>query len=231
MTPGIIASLFKALSDLTRPGVAKYIAYSVALTLVGLGLSLWGGLSLFDMLTGRIETPWLAWVAEAMGWILGLFVTALLFVPVLGMVGALFAEPIAGAVEAAEYPALPAIRDVGIGESIAEGLRFFRLVLVANLLALPLYLIPGVNVLTGLAVNGWLIGREYFMLVAARRYPAESVLRIWTQERARLVGLGVLLAACAFVPVLNLFVPAIATCAMVHQAAALSKRLHETPAA
>jgi hypothetical protein len=39
-----------------------------------------------------------------------------------------------------------------------------------NLLALPAYLLlPGVNLLLFYAVNGWLLGREYFELVALRR--------------------------------------------------------------
>jgi CysZ protein len=46
-------------------------------------------------------------------------------------------------------------------------LRLTVLTLLLNLLALPVYLLlPGINLFLFLALNGYLLGREYFEVVA-----------------------------------------------------------------
>jgi CysZ protein len=75
-----------------------------------------------------------------------------------------FLERIAATVEALDYPGRGPPRRQRIGETIASTLRLTGLTLLLNLLALPVYLlVPGINLFL------FLLGREYFEVVALRR--------------------------------------------------------------
>jgi CysZ protein len=87
-----------------------------------------------------------------------------------------------------------------------------------------LYLLPGANVILYLALNGYLLGREYFEQVASRRLDWRSVARLRRSAPARLWWAGVWIAALLAVPVLNLVAPVIATCFMVHLFEGLRRR-------
>ena len=53
---------------------------------------------------------------------------------------------------------------------MATTLRLMGLTILLNLLALPVYLLaPGINVFVFLGLNGYLLGRAYFEVVALRR--------------------------------------------------------------
>ena len=47
-------------------------------------------------------------------------------------------------------------------------LKFFGIVILGNLLALVLLLVPGVNLVAFFVVNGYLLGREFFEFAAMR---------------------------------------------------------------
>lgn len=115
---------------------------------------------------------------------------------------------------------------VGVGmaplKSLSAGLKIGGLALLLNVIAIPLYFVPVVNLVTFWCLNGFLMGREYFLLAALRH-------RDWAQAqalRARhpltvFVG-GLACAVCLTVPVLNLAgaLFAIATMARLHRALA-----------
>ena len=80
-----------------------------------------------------------------------------------------FLERIAATVEALDYPGRGPPRRQRIGETIASTLRLTGLTLLLNLLALPVYLlVPGINLFL------FLLGREYFEVVALRRLDAAA---------------------------------------------------------
>ena len=64
---------------------------------------------------------------------------------------------------------------LGLGAQVGDALRFFGLVVVANLVALVLYFaVPPLAPFVFWLVNGFLLGREYFALVATRRLGREA---------------------------------------------------------
>ena len=85
-----------------------------------------------------------------------------------------------------------------------------------NLLALPFYLLPFVNIALFWVVNGYLIGREYFELVALRHLPFAEVAALRKRHRMRVFLAGVIIALFTTVPLLNLFAPLFGTALMVH---------------
>jgi len=120
------------------------------------------------------------------------------------------------AVERRHYPGLPPTRGLGVTDSARAALRLGATALLLNLIALPFYLIPGANLLIFLALNGYLLGREYFETVATRRLrPAQA-----SAERRGASGrvwvAGVVIAALSLVPVVNLIAPVIGVTFMAH---------------
>jgi CysZ protein len=152
---------------------------------------------------------------------LGAVVVATLLFPgfVAGLVG-LFLDDVAEAVEARHYPHLPAPRDVPLLESIVASLRLMAFAVGLNIVLLPLYLvlffIPPLNLVVFYAVNGRLLGREYFEAVGLRRLTSDEA-RIFAQTHKRTLWLtGTFIALLLTVPLLNMLVPVIAAAAVVH---------------
>lgn len=65
-------------------------------------------------------------------------------------------------------------------------------------------------------MNGFLLGREYFSLVALRRLPATEVKAMRRRNRWTLWAAGTLMAAPLSVPVLNLAIPALGVATFTH---------------
>jgi CysZ protein len=140
----------------------------------------------------------------------------LLFPVTIALALGFFAEEVADEVERRHYPELPPAVGMAIGDSVRGALRFGTVALLLNLLVLPLYLLPGANLLIYLALNGYLLGREYFELVAGRRLPGATVGALRRRRRGRLWLAGVIIAAMLAVPFFNLVAPVVAIAFMVH---------------
>lgn len=112
----------------------------------------------------------------------------------------------------------PPARTVPLGEGVLNGLRIALPALAFNLLALPLYLIPGINALTFYALNGFLMGREYFTITAARRMPYAEAKALRKRNGAGVFFIGL---ACSAVP---FFAPLVGASAMTRLVNALSRR-------
>lgn len=125
-------------------------------------------------------------------------------------------ERIARAVEARHYPDLPPAREQPVSEAILSALALAGATLLLNLLVLPLYFIPLINVLVFYTLNGYLLGREYFELVAQRRLTAVEATALRRTRRARVFLAGAVIAFLFTVPLVNLITPIIATAFMLH---------------
>src|SRR5882724_3057599 len=156
-----------ALGDILSPPFRGVLTKSLALT-IGLLLALW--LALEWLLTSWIATSW-PWLDTAFDILAGIgLVVGLGFLaaPVAALFVGFFADDIAEAVEQAHYPADMPGRPLPIGRSLATALKFLALVLLVNAIALPLVLFLGFGFLIFLVANAYLLGREYFELVALR---------------------------------------------------------------
>jgi hypothetical protein len=111
-----------------------------------------------------------------------------------------------------------------IGETIASTLRLTGLTLLLNLLALPVYLlVPGINLFL------FLLGREYFEVVALRRLDAAATRAARNRFGLRVFLGGVMIAALFSLPLVNLVAPVIATAFMVHVFEALPRIESHSP--
>ena len=67
-----------------------------------------------------------------------------------------------------------------------------------------------------LLVNGYLVGREYFDMIASRHLDPAAARALRKSYRGRVYVAGLVLAVLFTVPVVNLFAPMLGAAAMVH---------------
>jgi CysZ protein len=219
----MIRALLLALRQLGDPAVQRLLLRCVLLTLATFAVLI-GSVAalLFGLdLTGL---SWLDPVLATAGSVAVLVLAWLLFPLVVGLTLGLFAEEVVELVERRHYPGLPKAPGMSLGAQAYAGLRFLMVALPLNLIALPLYLIPGANLPLYLALNGYLLGREYFELVAGQRLPLREVARLRRKQRGRLWRAGVVTALMLLIPVFNLVAPVVAIAFMVHLVTPLVSR-------
>jgi uncharacterized protein involved in cysteine biosynthesis len=211
----MIDALIRGLRELAEPAIRRLLLRCVLITLATL-VALIAAVAalLFNLdLTGL---TWLDPILATAGSALVVVAAWLLFPIVVALSLGLFAEDVAAAVERRRYPALPDAPGMSLAAQTYAGARFVVVALLLNLIALPLYLLPGANLPIYLALNGYLLGREYFELVAGRRLPLGAVAKMRRAQRGRLWLAGVAIAAMLMIPVFNLIAPVVAIAFMVH---------------
>jgi CysZ protein len=154
-----------------------------------------------------------------------LLASIFLMVPVASAFTGVFLEDVVDAVEDRHFPTLPEARPQSLSEGLIGAVNFFGIALGANILALFLWPFAGplVPVLFW-SVNGYLLGREYFTLVAQRRIGREEAKALWRANKARIWGAGVLMAAPLSIPLVNLLIPVFGVATFTHLFHRLNRR-------
>jgi len=161
---------------------------------------------------------WPDWIETAIQWLGGLALVVgsiFLIPPVTSLMAGLYLDDIAAQVERSDFPGDPPGREQPTLQAIGAGLKFFVVVLVVNLIALFLLLVPGVNLIAFYAGNAYLLGREYFEMVAMRHLPPAEARQLRKANRGAVTLSGLVIAGLASVPILNLLTPLFATAFMV----------------
>ena len=211
----MLKALSRSLSQLSDPAIFGVLVMSVAGAAVVL-IAVWTGVDVIVTRMTLFTTGWLDWLARFAIGIGTVFVTIALFGVIAAMIAGLFVDRVARAVERRYYPGLPPARVSGVAEQLGGQLSFVFAALILNLLVLPLYLIWGANIPIFLGLNGYLLGREYFELVALRRVDRRTARLLWRVHRPRLILCGAAIASLSFVPFANLLTPVLATAFMLH---------------
>jgi CysZ protein len=222
----IIEAAGAALSRLFSAEFRAVLLKSLALTLLLL-VGAWFGLKeLFDWLA----LPWIDALLPGFpswaGWLtlmaailtgIGLAVgLALLVSPVTALVAGIFLDNIADVVERTDYPQDPPGRALPALTAFVLSLKFLGVVILGNLVALVLLLVPGINIAAFFLVNGYLLGREFFEF-AAMRFRPEAEARAMRRRNAMTVFLaGLVIAGFLALPLVNLLTPLFAAAMMVH---------------
>lgn len=141
----------------------------------------------------------------------------LLFPAVATLVMSCFLDRVATAVEASDYPDKGPVRSQRWDEIVAAAARLGAATIACDLLALPFYvLVPGINSVLFLALNGYLFGRGYFEVVALRRLDMAAAKLLRRRFAGRVFVGGVAITGLFALPFVNLVTPVIATAFMVH---------------
>lgn len=222
----ILNSATRALADIFSPTLRSLLWKVLGLTILAL-VALWFVVreAFIYWVTPWIEPylpglpDWAGWLGVVAGfvWAVGLAAAvAMLIAPVSAIVAGFFLDDAADAIERKDYPSDPAGKPLSLGQSLLGSLRFFLIVIAANIVALFFLLVPGVNLVIFFLVNGYLLGREYFEFAASRHLGVEGGRAFRSRNGGRVTLAGLLIALFLFVPVLNLLTPLFAAVTMVH---------------
>ena len=223
-----------ALAQLFSPEFRAVFFKTLGITLLALA-GLWFGLKeLFDWLAmpfldamlpdAAAWAGWLSFLAALFAGIVLALGLALLIAPVTALVAGLFLDDVAETVERRSYPADPPGRAVPLLPALVMALKFFGVVILGNLVALLLLLIPGVNIGAFFLVNGYLLGREFFEFAAMRFRPEAEAKALRRRHAGTVFLAGLAIAAFLAVPLVNLLTPLFAAAMMVHLHKAVSAR-------
>jgi len=228
----MLAAAGQAFEELFSPPFRSVMVKCVVFT-----LALLAGLIIAVQWTFTYLVSWPDWVETAIQWLGGLALVAgsiFLIPPVTSLIAGLYLDDIAEVVERTDFPDDPPGRALPTAQSVFLAIKFFFVVLGVNLLALFLLLIPGVNLIAFYVGNGYLLGREYFELAAMRHMSGREAKRLRKANRTTVLTCGLIIAALASVPILNLMTPLFATSFMVRVfrrvAAKSGLRIAEQPA-
>ncbi|WP_421864149.1 sulfate transporter family protein [Parvibaculum sp.] len=215
----MLSDAIRAFRETFSPPFRRVMLISVGLTiliLVIFGAGLQWALAALPAFGPDFAGGWVDAILEFVARFLAVIVLVPLVHPVVSLVAGLFLENIAARVEAEDYPADPPGADQPFWQSMLTAIRFTLVLIVVNLLALPFYLLPGVNLVLFWVVNGYLLGREFFELVALRHLPPVEAQAMRKRHGFRVFIAGVIVALFTTVPILNLFAPLFGTALMVH---------------
>lgn len=220
----IFTSFFKALSQLGDARFRRVLALGVLLSLALLAATSMAFLWVIEQIVpATVTLPLLGpigGIATMAGWgtiLVMLGLSVFMMVPVASAFSGIFLEDIARAVEDRHYPDLPPAPPLRLADTALDSLRFLGLLIVANLLALGVYVFAGPFAPALFwAMNGWLLGREYFTLVAMRRLGREAAQALRGQHAGLIWLAGSLMAAPLSLPFVNLLVPVLGVATFTH---------------
>ena len=220
-----------AVFELLSPPFRAVFIKTLGLTVLAL-VALWFGLT---SLVEWLALPWLQTLLPGIpswaGWLGGIiaaialaFGMALLAAPVTAVIAGLFLDDVAEVVERTDYPRDPIGRAMPALRSLVLAIKFFGVVILGNIVALMLLLVPGINIAAFFIVNGYLLGREFFEFAAMRFRPEDEARALRRQYAGTVFLAGLVIAAFLAVPLLNLLTPLFAAAMMVHLHKAISAR-------
>lgn len=231
----ILKAVFRALQRLLTPQYRTMLWKSLGVTLLVIVILY----LLVRQFFLNYIWPWLANfmpnLPDWAGWLgitaiivfsLGLAVLmALLVAPITAMIGGLFMDDAAAIIERDDFPNDIAGVEMPFMRALAISLKFLGLSILGNLLALMLFFVPGVNFFAFYAINGYLLGREYFEFAACRFRSEKAAHEFYRQNAWTVFGGGLCIALFVSIPILNLLTPLFAAAMMTYLHKSLSYKM------
>ena len=220
----ILSSFFAALSQIGDARFRRVLIVGLALTIALLIAATSGFVWLIGTLTADSMTvPWIGeitWLGDVISWtsfVLFFVLSIFLMMPVASAITSMFLDEVASAVEDRHYPHLPPATKVPFWDAVIDTVNFLGVLIAANLLALFLYVIfapAAIFIFWGL--NGFLLGREYFMLAAMRRVGRAGAKELRRAHTGTIWLAGTLMAIPLSIPLVNLLIPIIGAATFTH---------------
>ncbi|MGB0922071.1 MAG: EI24 domain-containing protein [Alphaproteobacteria bacterium] len=201
-----------AIRQMPEPAFRSVLTRALLLT-----VALFGGVGVAAWLAWPSEGfTSIEWINNALDWVAGAAVTiafSFLLFPVASLFAGIFLDDIADAVEERHYPSEKATREQPLSETIVTALQFTGVLIVLNIIFLPVYLFFPIVLYV---LNGYLIGREYFEMVAVRYMMPNEAASMRKANRVKVFLAGLLVSLPLSIPIINLLVPLFGTAFMVH---------------
>ena len=210
----MLKSAVRAFGDLFSPEFRSVLFKALGMT-IALFIAVLVIAELLIASFTHFSWPWADRLVEVGTGLALLIAFFFLMSPVTAAFAGLFLDQIAEKVEERHYPWDPRGTPLPVGKAILMAVQFFVIVLLVNLAVLPTVFF-GFGAFVLVAANAYLIGREYFEMVAMRHMPVEEA-KILRRENSPTVFIAALLpAAMSVVPFVNLVVPLFSTAYFTH---------------
>ena len=210
----MLKSAFRAFGDLFSPEFRSVLFKALGMT-IALFIAVLVIAELLIASFTHFSWPWADRLVEVGTGLALLVAFFFLMSPVTAAFAGLFLDQIAEKVEERHYPWDPRGTPLPTGRAILMAIQFFVVVLLVNLAVLPTVFF-GFGAFVLVAANAYLIGREYFEMVAMRHMPVEEA-KLLRKENSPTVFIAALLpAAMSVVPFVNLVVPLFSTAYFTH---------------
>jgi len=219
----VFADFAKAVAQFRDPKFSKTLFKALFLTLILLLLSVFPFYFLLEFLLP--ESIWIPFLGTIypQAWLSGLAIgfaviaAAILMFPVAIMIVGVFLDDIAEAVESKHYSHLPQVPHLRIKDIVFDAIRLFFVMVFANTAAIIIYFaVPPLAPFIFYIVNGYLLGREYFQLVAMRRLGEKAASKMRKKFRFQIWFAGIFMAVPLSIPVVNILVPLLGVATFTH---------------
>lgn len=198
-------ALSRTLHTLTQPYFLRLLALCAGITLMAfLGLVLLVGVTLSQL--SLFQTGWVDTVADVAGTLAAVGMGWLLFPVILPLIAVLFQEQIATIVDREEYQAEPETALPFLPE-LMYGLKTGLMALALNLLCLPLYFTVVLFPFVYFSLNGYLLGKEFFEMAAARHMGREAAVKLRKRYGTVVFLCGAAIVLMSTIPAVNLIAP------------------------
>jgi CysZ protein len=164
----------------------------------------------------NLPGPWLTALAQFLA---GLGLVAAFFflmAPVTALFAGLFQDGISAKLEARHYAASGVGKPLAWHIGLVAALKFAGLALAVEAIVFPLVFFFGFGAVLIWLANGYLIGREYFELAAARHMPMAEAVALRRAHAIPVFLAGLIPGALAMVPFVNFVTPVFATSFFLH---------------
>lgn len=213
-----------AIAQLRDPQYRRLLWLGMALSFVLLvALSLFAMLVISLLVPGALFLPIVGQVQEvgsgfSFGVLLYLpWLSIFMMAPVASLFSGLYLREVTRAVEEAHYPGQPEPVRIGWRAALRDEIGYFGLLVALNMLALAVFAISRSYGIAALwLVNGVLLSREYYALIARRRVGREEGRALAASRLWRNVPAGIVFAIGLSVPILNLAMPLIGAAVFTH---------------
>lgn len=225
----ILLAYARAVKSLTERGVLWHLIWPslvAAVVWLGIGIAFWqpmvdavmAFIGSWDWAASKMDTSELG---AAFVLVVVKISLAVLFLPLVyvtaALIVAVFALPLMlEKVAVSRYADLEMRKGGTMSGSAVNAVVAVLLFVVALLVSLPFWLIPGVGLVVSLLLTAWMnkkaFGYDALMLHADKA----EMSRLRARHSGAMLGLGVGCALLAYVPIVNLFAPAFCGLAFVH---------------
>ncbi len=220
----VVSSFFKALGQLGDRRFRRVLWLGIGLTFALLVAAYVLFLMFLNWL-GAAETVQeligpVSWLPDLITWssfFVMIVLSVFLMVPVASAITSMFLDQVAHAVEDRHYPHLPEVPQVPFWDGFRDTVNFLGVLIAANILALIVYAIfPPMALFIFWGMNGFLLGREYFMLAAMRRIGREGAKQLRRKHAGTIWLAGTLMAMPLSIPLINLLIPILGAATFTH---------------
>jgi CysZ protein len=211
MIINITKTIRSILTKELRGIITKCVLITLALVIFIISMSIYG--------LGNSTISDNSWIEGIIDWLsgIGIFIFAWCMIPVFTpLISGLFVDKVATHIENYEYHNKLPLQVNQLRHSIISDIKFTIKALLLNILILPIYFIPIVNIIAYYLLNSYLLGNEFFRMINSRYQTIAATNDSYKSNRHAVIKHGLLITIVANIPILNLITPIVASILMVH---------------